>query len=184
MREPRTNRGRSGWLSGSAAHSAIGGGLQWRTGRRDRQPSEGQRLLFHGRQSMVVQSREQVDAQRAQRPYEAENEECRYRVPFYCAHAEPLPCHASIRTHWIRMVLMVLSSVASPEFLVRIAKGQMQILRLTTPKLQPADEDLSAGAPELKSVWGPIPTPATKTCRRGPGSLPMNKKSGRTNSAS
>jgi hypothetical protein len=66
---------------------------------------------------------------------------------------------------------MVLSSVASPEFLVRIAKGQMQILRLTTPKLQPADEDLSAGAPELKSVWGPF-------------SLRMNKKSGRTNSAS
>ena len=46
------------------------------------------------------------------------------------------------------------SSVLSLKFLVKIAKGQKQILRLTTPK--------------LKSVWGPIPTPATKTCRRGP----------------
>jgi len=86
------------------------------------------------------------------------------------------PAMLSIRTHWIRMVLMVLSSVASPEFLVRIAKGQMQILRLTTPKLQPADEDLSAGAPELKSVWGPIPTPATKTCRRGPRFAPYEQE--------
>ena len=51
---------------------------------------------------------------------------------------------------------------------------QPQILRLTTPNLHPADEDLSAGAPELKNVRGPVPTPATKTCRWGPrGSLLM-----------
>jgi hypothetical protein len=50
----------------------------------------------------------------------------------------------------------------------------MQVLRLTTPELHPTDEDLSAGAPELKNAWGPVPTPATKTCRWGPrGSLLM-----------
>ena len=37
-----------------------------------------------------------------------------------------------------------------------IEKKQTQILRLTIPDLHPADEDLSAGAPELKSVWGPV----------------------------
>ena len=30
----------------------------------------------------------------------------------------------------------------------------MQILRLTTPKLHPTDEDLSAGTPGLKYAWG------------------------------
>ena len=30
----------------------------------------------------------------------------------------------------------------------------MQILRLTTPNLHPTDEDLSAGAPELKNALG------------------------------
>jgi hypothetical protein len=35
-------------------------------------------------------------------------------------------------------------------------KEQPQILRLTTPNLHPVDEDLSAGAPELKNVWGPV----------------------------
>ena len=53
-------------------------------------------------------------------------------------------------------------------FLSKRTKEQMQVLRLTTPKLHPTDEDLSAGAPELKGVWGPVPTPATKTCRWGP----------------
>jgi hypothetical protein len=53
-------------------------------------------------------------------------------------------------------IRLKLASVLSLKFLREIAKGQMQIFRLTTPKLHPADEDLSAGAPELKSVWGPF----------------------------
>jgi hypothetical protein len=32
----------------------------------------------------------------------------------------------------------------------------MQVLRLTTPKLHPADEDLSAGAPETEKRLGPL----------------------------
>ena len=33
---------------------------------------------------------------------------------------------------------------------------QPQILRLTTPKLHPSDEDLSLGTSELKCAWGPV----------------------------
>jgi hypothetical protein len=47
---------------------------------------------------------------------------------------------------------------------------QPQILRLTTPNLHPTNDDLFVGTPKrLKSTPGaPFPTPATKTCRRGP----------------
>jgi len=50
------------------------------------------------------------------------------------------------------MVVAAHPSAVSVQFL----EEQPQILRLTTPILHPADEDLSAGAPELKDVWGPF----------------------------
>jgi len=37
-----------------------------------------------------------------------------------------------------------------------LVEEQKQILRLSIPKLHPADEDLSAGASGLKIVWGPF----------------------------
>jgi hypothetical protein len=45
-----------------------------------------------------------------------------------------------------------------PVYKIRLKthERQKQILRLTTNELHPADGDLSAGAPELKGVRGPV----------------------------
>ena len=45
---------------------------------------------------------------------------------------------------------------SSTAVLMNRPEVQMQILRLTTPKLHPSDEDLSPGTPELRYVWGPF----------------------------
>jgi hypothetical protein len=52
--------------------------------------------------------------------------------------------------------MMVVPGVVSPKFVYKIAKEQMQILRLTTPNSTPKSRDRSLGTPELRSVWGPF----------------------------
>ena len=52
--------------------------------------------------------------------------------------------------------MMVVLGVVSPKFVYKIAKEQMQILRLTTPKLHPKEQRSLFGPPELKGVWGPF----------------------------
>ena len=46
------------------------------------------------------------------------------------------------------------ASVMGRKFAAGVGERQPQILRLTTPKLNPANEDPFAGT--LKNVWGPV----------------------------
>ena len=52
--------------------------------------------------------------------------------------------------------MMVVLGVVSPKFVYKIAKEQMQILRLTTPKLHPREQRSLFGGPGTEKRLGPL----------------------------
>ena len=52
--------------------------------------------------------------------------------------------------------MMVVLGVVSPKFVYKIAKEQMQILRLTTPKLHPRERRSLFGGPGTEKRLGPL----------------------------
>ena len=52
--------------------------------------------------------------------------------------------------------MMVVPGVVSPKFVYKIAKEQMQILRLTTPKLHPKEQRSLFGDPGTEKRLGPL----------------------------